>query len=158
MRQWQKLLQKTNLSLQTAIDMCRALEFSKHQTNSINQEAECELGKIGKPPGGKFLPKDSEEKITSWRQTVDYQRHVRGVEDLIHWENAQLLENLSKMQKSEPLCISVSLKECSFHGNWSSCSSCCRRRATRRIILRLSPKEMTMSKNEKYLFKSTTTL
>ena len=119
---------------------------------------ECELGKIGKPPGGKFLPKDSEEKITSWRQTVNYQRHVRGVEDLIHWENAQLLENLSKMQKSEPLCISVSLKECSFHGNWSSCSSCCRRRATRRIILRLSPKEMTMSENEKYLFKSTTTL
>ena len=42
-----------------------------------------------------------EEKITSQRQTVDSQKHVRDVEDLIHWENAQLWKSLSKMEKIE---------------------------------------------------------
>ena len=37
----EKLLQETDLSLQKAVDMCRASEFSKRQTKSIAQNAYC---------------------------------------------------------------------------------------------------------------------
>ena len=59
----EKLLQKTYLSLQKAIDMCRASEFSKRQTKSITEESNS-VDYVNKKatPRGKFPPKDRKEK------------------------------------------------------------------------------------------------
>ena len=59
----EKLLQETDLSLQKAIDMYRASEFSKRQTKSITEESNS-VDYVNKKatPSGKFLPKDRKEK------------------------------------------------------------------------------------------------
>ena len=59
----EKLLQENELSLQKAIDMCRASEFSKRQTKSITEESKS-VDYVDKKatPSGKFPPKDRKDK------------------------------------------------------------------------------------------------
>ena len=59
----EKLLQETDLSLQKAIDMCRASEFSKRQTKSITEESKS-VDYVNKNAtrDGKFPPKEKNEK------------------------------------------------------------------------------------------------
>ena len=59
----EKLLQESDLSLQKAIDMCRASELSKRQTKSITEDPKS-VDYVNKKasPGSKFPPKDRKEK------------------------------------------------------------------------------------------------
>ena len=59
----EKLLQENDLSLQKAIDMCRASEFSKRQTKSITEESKS-VDYVDKKAtqSGKFPPKDRKDK------------------------------------------------------------------------------------------------
>ena len=59
----EKLLQENDLSLQKAIDMCRASEFSKRQTISITEESKS-VDYVDKKAtqSGKFPPKDRKDK------------------------------------------------------------------------------------------------
>ena len=56
-------MQETDLSLQKAIDMCRASEFSKRQTKSITEESKS-VDYVNKNAtrDGKFPPKEKNEK------------------------------------------------------------------------------------------------
>ena len=56
-------MQETDLSLQKAIDMCRASEFSKRQTKSITEESKS-VDYVNKNAtgDGKFPPKEKKEK------------------------------------------------------------------------------------------------
>ena len=68
----EKLLQETDLSLQKAIDMCRASEFSKRQTKSITEKSNS-VDYVTKKatPSGKFRQRTERKKITRRRQAVD---------------------------------------------------------------------------------------
>ena len=67
----EKLLQENDLSLQKAIDMCRASEFSKRQTKSITEESKS-VDYVDKKAtqSGKFPPKDRKDNQRSLRDST----------------------------------------------------------------------------------------
>ena len=98
----EKLLQESDLSLQKAIDMCRASELSKRQTKSITEDPKS-VDYVNKKasPGSKFPPKDRKERIASRRRNLDPKTVVKDVVQFMHRGNAQHLEKFVKNAKIE---------------------------------------------------------